>query len=589
MSSLGLPSIAIGLLLPFLVFAGVVWIACKVMEYQSRRTLVNSCTVLRSLSSRPSSILSWKSNWTNALVRWTFCTSMVALAVFVVLPWLDHNLVEIDKQNNLVAIEHLLRDPEVRENINNWLDECECSDSSEGKQSFRLDIIEAISLPGLTDAGVTEPDWSLPFDAEEPSDQFKIWLENKADLKIATIRGEILDRLVASISLNPSKSYMPLSPHQNRSVFSVRDRLEDTDDQFKFVPETESPAKQPDDSFTWKRDKWFVLSLLFATSKEVRKVADPTAASSDSQTPPDDSQTSADDQALKKKLALTPAHFDGMRTRLLEHTYSWTGYVRSVYAGWPNVLIVVVAIGLFGLQYSRHLQFHIRDELQTPPAIKLADTKEFGSELPIEQWLVLQLPRVTDKGKVFLWKYRDIPQFSDRIHKHIVDGRVSPVLEQLDITVSDLEAAIPHWTGVTLIGVQESAKKIIAEKSEQVAEKWISLAPSASASAKRHVELLTELGFIGTVIGIIAGMADAALTQVPSEDPLFRSTATGQMLSSLSIAFSTTLIGLLCAMVLGWIYANWEQREKQGILDATTQLRTHLEVNYVASIIDRYK
>lgn len=662
MSSIWLVTITFWLLIPILVFAVVACLASFAMAWYCRRALINPWTVLRSFSPKPSSFFRWPQYWSLKLVGWTFSIILILLAVFQTLPWLDAILVNLDQQRNLLAIEQLLRNEEVRFNISDWLKKHEANEAKTKDNKSRVDIIRALSFVNSNnseDKTATNP---LLDDAEIPTDEFQTWLKGDEDSTIASFRQEIIKRLAASVSLRESNSYLPLSPHQNRSVFSVRKRLEAdaySNEQFGLPTDVEESTKRPistGKTLNWPKDKWFVLSILFSTGKEVRKVADPKAV-------PSDSRTSAEDHSDKKKVSLTPAHFDGMRTRLLAHTYSWTGYLRSVYAGWPNVLIVVVAIGLFGLQYSRHLRFQIRDELQTPPPIKLADTTEFSvylfeagqvspeiiadldgnvmntwlnsafqskditltqeaqistatpqsewrilqdqksylvrkengtlriyfdTVLQVDQWLVLQEAAAVKNERIFLWQYRNIAQFGDRIHKQIVDGRLSPVLEQLDTTLSDLEAAIPHWHGISEIGIQESARKIVAEKSEQVAEKWLLLLPSASASAKRHIELLTELGFIGTVIGIIAGMADAALTQVPSDDSLFRSTATGQMLSSLSIAFSTTLIGLLCAMILGWIYAQWEQREKQGVLDATTRVRTHLETNCLASTITHY-
>jgi biopolymer transport protein ExbB/TolQ len=71
---------------------------------------------------------------------------------------------------------------------------------------------------------------------------------------------------------------------------------------------------------------------------------------------------------------------------------------------------------------------------------------------------------------------------------------------------------------------------------------------------------IPSLGFVGTVLGIIAAMGAADMI-ISVKDPVFQVESMNIITNSLSVAFDTTAVSLLLALVIGYINANVKKQE----------------------------
>jgi|GEM_PF-6791358 hypothetical protein len=237
----------------------------------------------------------------------------------------------------------------------------------------------------------------------------------------------------------------------------------------------------------------------------------------------------------------TPRHFDSIRERLLRADQKTIDLIRVNYTGLLNHAIFAVAAVCFTIVRANHVLFKKRCDYQEP---KRGDRNAGTSLIPSDHPRNLDWPT--------FWSVKDFGRLSSSIrlsHQDATNEGSDPglVLSLCYRLLTRLKQLRPLWIdGIKRQVIYET----VDDFQRQAIDEGIELSPSNGEEPKSFPELMTTLGFLGTIIGIILGMSAAAQTQVPSEDSLYRSMSIGEMLSGLSVSYSTTLIGILCALFL---------------------------------------
>ena len=260
-------------------------------------------------------------------------------------------------------------------------------------------------------------------------------------------------------------------------------------------------------------------------------------------------------------------YFDGLRKNLFDKLPKTPDFIRSLYSGKFNVFIIMVGMGVFRWMKANSLDFLACNASQAPSGFKplwkpwwRSERTDFVQNTEDVESILNDEPDIAWNE---IWKDTCLSNLLPRLNTHKNGPQPLTVASsQFKGTLDELELQRSVWSAyANNIERQSLFDSICSQQAEAAYEKRLDFSLTRTSSSEAWPEKMIEFGFIGTVIGLMLAMASLAMTQVPSEDPLYHSAAVGELAINLRLCFSTTFWGLIFAIYLRTAANRWKNQE----------------------------
>jgi len=278
-------------------------------------------------------------------------------------------------------------------------------------------------------------------------------------------------------------------------------------------------------------------------------------------------------------------YFDGLRIKLYEKLPSVPDFVRSLYSGKFNVALIVLGLGVFRWIKCNHKLFTATNVAQAPPLFfDSASGRSAGTAFVRNSSEPEQIPRLVggdDLEWSRVWSSQGLSDLLSFLNLHkdgpqprsIASVQVKATLDELEVNRGQW---YPYECNVQKQSVYDSISSLNANRAFEERKEF---SRTRDENTEAWPERLIEFGFMGTVIGLMLAMASLALTQVPSDDPLYHSAAVGQLAVNLRLCFSTTFWGLVFAVWLRSSTSKWRKVEDTQAYNLTLCIDQFFRVN----------